>query len=445
MSTPENDGASLTIPLSGGGGGLRKQASRSNYHSSVPTDGAPPHYSQQHNQPSTPGIPVVTPPDDDISRHRGLGDDDVMSGMDEEKDDQITMRATTPQALLIAEANELERQYELAKASGLRRKTILLDLKDPDAPLSRLVNGGSNSDFSQKVDFVAPLEQGPASARSTPGGAGGSSAAGPGSRRMSLGVGLPQSGGMGGRRKSALSMIGDGSAINLISKQGSAIDVGGGHRQQKRQASVSFADLPSKDESGFPVSPLHHHLQQQAHLQNAGLGTGGSGSRAGSVNGSIELKVGSGNLMAPSSRQGSTLGSGNLRSDSVVGGGNDAIERVGSKRNSSINLGNLVENEPAAISTTIVNAKVPTGPNPEVLAQARALCRDRNADVLAMNKLGPGCYDPLPRIIAPAFPKCTVFKSTVPRFLVDEAELKEFSGIGPGTYAVEKFIIWNLA
>ncbi|KAI9351990.1 hypothetical protein BDR26DRAFT_850174 [Obelidium mucronatum] len=505
LGVPGSAASGLSVGGGGGlGGGLRKQASRVNYHSeaTTPTAGQ---QQQQHQQqqpqqiPQAPGIPVITPPDDDIKK--GLGDEDHMNGMDETQDES-TMRATTPQALLIAEANELERQYELAKASGLRRKTILLDLKDPDAPLSRLMNGGSNgSEYFVKPDSAggglgaAAVGEGGGggggtagsggagagfgnsignSARSTPGAAGG----GLSSRRMSLGVAggsfVAGSATPLSRRKSAL-VLGDvtSSAMNIAAtSNASLMDLGGGGgMKQKRQASVSFADLPPKGET----PPVLHQPSHQPHHQNSGLGVGGV----------PEMKKNGSNLMLSSiSRQVSGLGSGGLRTDSINGGGLMGQRLGGSKRNSSVNLASNshLANQTTAISTTIVNAKVPTGPNQEVLARARALCRDRNADVKAMlgtynpwpilwpsvkeekemrtrkgrpmkdewersdknrftnygrNKLGPGCYDPHPRIIAPALPECTAFKSTVPRFLVDEAELEEFSGIGPGTYAVE--------
>ncbi|KAJ3070936.1 hypothetical protein HDU98_006040 [Podochytrium sp. JEL0797] len=253
------------------------------------------------------------------------GPDPIVSSLANSVEEIATIKSRPHSATLTSEAAlELERQ-ELAKSSGMRRKTILLDLKDPDAPLSRLVGG---EDGEEAMEREAALGANTAGMEGRT-GAGGDAAR---SALLSPEMGVPSS--MGMKKKSNVAL--NGSNANL----GSA---------GRQHMSVSFLDQQQGRKSGStmltPPSDGKHGLV-------AGGGGGAGGGSSSRLFGS-GLGLSAGLLVHP-------------------GGGSAVNLRLG--------------------SAPVVNAKIPAGPNPEVLARARALCHDRNADVNAM----VGTYDPWP-------------------------------------------------
>ncbi|KAJ3230791.1 hypothetical protein HDU81_004258 [Chytriomyces hyalinus] len=365
-------------------------------------------------------------------------------------EDVVTMRATTANSALIAEAEEAERKYEMAKASGMRRKTILLDLHDlKDVPtertaaLSRAMGMSltSNEGRSRSGSVVGDHERvqtAPGTARSD-------------QQRM-----LSVKEGKSGASSSALKLnrSNNPSKADLNNSQSQPSSRG------KHEASVKFAD------EVVTTPPKHTSMSLKTTPS-----TISEGSRRPSF------------VVTPPQFEG-TSNKSSSRPSAQTSIYLDSPARRGtpgaSKRNhAGIEVPSITVRQ---AQTKAVNVKPPAGPNMAVLAVARARCHDRNSGVLAMvgaydpcplfwpgikeekerrsrkgikkdvwdrcddkrfqpfkqlNNLGPGSYDAPPRIISTTLPSCTAFKSSVPRFQEDGTKFKSSSLIGPGSYSVE--------
>ncbi|KAJ3398833.1 hypothetical protein HDU80_008526 [Chytriomyces hyalinus] len=364
-------------------------------------------------------------------------------------EDTSTMRATTANSALIAEAEEAERKYEMAKASGMRRKTILLDLHDlKDVPtertaaLSRALGMSVTSNGSRSGSVVGDQERVPTA---------------PGTARSDQ------------QQRGGLFAVKEGksgaSALKLNrSNNPSKADLNTSSQppsRGKHEASVKFAD------EVVTSPPKHGNLSQKATPPPAISET----SRRPSF------------LVTPPQHEGSPNKSSSRPSaqTSLYSDGPTMRRTPGaSTRNQAgIEASSITVRQTQAKA---VNVKPPAGPNMAVLAIARARCHDRNSGVLAMvgaydpcpllwpgikeekerrsrkgikkdiwdrceekrfqnfkqlDNLGPGSYDAPARIISTTLPSCTAFKSSVPRFQEDGTKFKPSSLIGPGSYSVE--------
>ncbi|KAJ3264153.1 hypothetical protein HDU77_009248 [Chytriomyces hyalinus] len=363
-------------------------------------------------------------------------------------EDTSTMRATTANSALIAEAEEAERKYEMAKASGMRRKTILLDLHDlKDVPtertaaLSRALGMSVTSNESRSASVVGDQERVPTA---------------PGTARSD-------------QQRGGLFAVKEGksgaSALKLNrSNNPSKADLNTSSQppsRGKHEASVKFAD------EVVTSPPKHGNLSQKATPPPAMS----EASRRPSF------------LVTPPQHEGSSNKSSSRPSaqTSLYSDGPTMRRTPGaSTRNQAgIEASSITVRQTQAKA---VNVKPPAGPNMAVLAVARARCHDRNSGVLAMvgaydpcpllwpgikeekerrsrkgikkdiwdrcedkrfqhfkqlDNLGPGSYDAPARIISTTLPSCTAFKSSVPRFQEDGTKFKPSSLIGPGSYSVE--------
>ncbi|KAJ3117352.1 Tar (HIV-1) RNA binding protein 1 [Physocladia obscura] len=265
--------------------------------------------------------------------------------------------------------NNIERQeheYEIVRASGLRRKTILIDLHDPEAPISRLLTYGEEYPASSQISVVSEnIEEDQNSNPTTPAG----------SRKVSLANEIAGStSAVIGRRKTSILFNTRNTNMSTIE---STPNLGEGI---KRQQSVSFAAdyepkrsssiTPAKQGSFSPAKSSREGSMNQSRRSTASL---------------FATPPQYNNLQNKSVPENGVVGFNFPVHTSDVGGRLFPIKQP-ENRITSMTVG--IKDTPV----NIVNAKVPAGPNHAVLAEARRRCRDRNADVLAM----VGTYDPWP-------------------------------------------------
>ncbi|KAJ3347223.1 hypothetical protein HDU83_002295 [Entophlyctis luteolus] len=346
--------------------------------------------------------------------------------------------------------HSLAEQIELAKAAGLRRKTILVDLKDPDASISHLVNFHSNPD-----DTVQNSAKVKGNRRLTSGGSEVGLQSHPSATLLQHGTPNDETN------------TGRISAINP-SLTGSSTAIKGA--SAKRGNSVSFA-------SQSPPSSAKHTPSSVAQRTSSST----SLFRPVSVPHDRPF-LGSLVLTPPIPEDNEKGGSGYRRE--LTGGKSTATKQSSAKGTiglGSMQMGSRIILKPPAITSSaiqVVNAKTPKGPNLAVLLQARQRCHDRNSDVKAMigaydpwplcwpnandehanrakngrplkdqwergmderfqsspkESLGPGSFNPPPRHVGYSPANCTAFKSSVPRFRNNQ---NANADIGPGLYEV---------
>ncbi|KAI8613351.1 hypothetical protein BC830DRAFT_481310 [Chytriomyces sp. MP71] len=298
---------------------------------------------------------------------------------DEIQEDPTTIHAALSDALTAVDVEEEHKKYELEKASGLRRKTILLDLHDlRDVTKNTSIAGGFAGDIRDESLSTPPA------ALST----------------------LPSAAQSPDKPSTSNSLVAPRKSISFISLSRSGSILTTPDRPNKRSASVKFAE--------DPVTSFHSSqgLSALPEDRNSSTGTRRRSSMctddniSGDVSHSTSVLPVNSALTPPrATSQRSSIHPGNhLLRSSPHGGVNEA-------RNNSRQTGLAVNThqKPFIISVmsavaerrsstpspvAAVNAKKPAGPNLEVLAHARLLCRDRNADMKAM----VGAYDPYPQL-----------------------------------------------